>query len=188
MLSVEAEIRSELDKLRPYRILELLAQPKQNQRDRETGMQLLKSMLDERQGIDGRGDDRSGLGIDDFLRFIQQIRTYLTAQEQEDLFMAEAQRPSSVAAYLGVYALIARGFVQKNPALILEAQTILDGLEQRQDVSLEQAICALLLAQTQGAAKALDKCQDQQAPLLFRNGRKGRQICYQDSAYMENSG
>lgn len=171
--AIEAEIRAELDKLRPYRILELLAQPKHNQKARETGMQLLKSMLDERQGIDGRGDDRSGLGIDDFLRFIQQIRTYLTAQEQEDLFMAEAQRPSSVAAYLGVYALISRGFVQKNPALILEAQTILDGLEHRQDVSLEQAICALLLAQTQGAAQALDQCQDQQALTFIREQSQG---------------
>ncbi|MEA5533821.1 IMS domain-containing protein [Crocosphaera sp. XPORK-15E] len=171
--SVQAEICTELDKLRPYRILELLVQPETEKAARKTGIDLLKSMLKERQGIDGRGDDRSGLGIDDFLRFIQQIRTYLTAKEQQDLFLAEAQRPSSVAAYLGVYALISRGFAEKEPALMVEAQTILDGLEQRQDVSLEQAICALLLGQTQTATQALERCQDQQALKYIKDCSQG---------------
>ncbi|MEM8780304.1 MAG: IMS domain-containing protein [Cyanobacteria bacterium P01_G01_bin.49] len=171
--SVQSDICAELDKLRPYRILELLAQPDHNQAARDTGIKLLKSMLEERQGIDGKGNDRSGLGIDDFLRFIQQIRSYLTAQEQEDLFMAEAQRPSSVATYLGVYALIARGFAQKEPSLIVEAQSILEGLEHRQDVSLEKAICALLLAQTETAAKALERCQDQQALIFIGEHSQG---------------
>ncbi|MEA5508906.1 IMS domain-containing protein [Crocosphaera sp. UHCC 0190] len=170
---LQSEIQTELDKLRPYRILELLVQPETKKAARETGIELLKSMLQERQGIDGRGDDGSGLGIDDFLRFIQQIRTYLTAQEQQDLFLAEAQRPSSVAAYLGVYALIARGFAKKEPALMVEAQTILDGLEQRQDVSIEQAICGLLLGQTQTATQALERCQDQQALKYIQDCSQG---------------
>jgi len=43
------------------------------------------------------------LSLDDFLRFIQQLRSYLTAAEQQSLFEAESQRPS-VATYLAVYA------------------------------------------------------------------------------------
>ncbi len=171
--SIQAEIQAELYKLRPYRILELLAAPLKNKIPRQTGIELLKSMLEERQGIDGKGDDHSGLGIDDFLRFIQQIRTYLTAAEQKDIFMEEAQRPSSVAAYLGVYALIAQGFAQKLPSLILEAKTVLEGLEPRQDVSIEQSIVALLLGQTQVAAQALERCQDQQALNFIREQSKG---------------
>ncbi|MGB5768305.1 MAG: IMS domain-containing protein [Crocosphaera sp.] len=171
--SVQAEIRTELHKLRPYRILELLAYPLTEPTSRKTGIELLKSMLKERQGIDGKRDDHSGLDIDDFLRFIQQIRTYLTAVEQQEIFMEEAQRPSSVAAYLGVYALIARGFAEKDPSLILEAQTVLEGLEPRQDVSIEQAIVALLLGQTQAATQALEKCQDQQALSFIRERSQG---------------
>lgn len=171
--SIQAEIKAELYKLRPYRILELLAAPLKNKVPRQTGIELLKSMLEERKGIDGKGDDNSGLGIDDFLRFIQQIRTYLTAAEQKDIFMEEAQRPSSVAAYLGVYALIAQGFAKKQPSLILEAKTGLEGLEPRQDVSIEQSIVALLLGQTQAAAQSLNRCQDQQALNFIREQSKG---------------
>ncbi|CCQ63587.1 IMS domain-containing protein [Crocosphaera watsonii] len=171
--SIQTEIRTELHKLRPYQILELLALPLKNKTPRQTGIKLLQSMLEERQGIDGKGDDGSGLGIDDFLRFIQQIRTYLTATEQKDIFMEESQRPSSVAAYLGVYALIAQGFAHKQPSLILEAKTVLEGLEPRQDVSIEQSIVALLLGQTEAAAKALKRCQDQQALNFIREKSQG---------------
>ncbi|MDJ0728575.1 MAG: IMS domain-containing protein [Crocosphaera sp.] len=171
--SIQTEIRAELHKLRPYRILELLAAPLKNKSQRQTGIKLLQSMLEERGGIDGKGDDHSGLGIDDFLRFIQQIRSYLTAAEQKDIFKQEAQRPSSVAAYLGVYALIAQGFAHKQPSLILEAKRGLEGLEPRQDVSIEQSIVALLLGQTQAAAQALERCQDQQALNFIREQSKG---------------
>ncbi|MGK7940111.1 MAG: IMS domain-containing protein [Crocosphaera sp.] len=171
--SIQREIRTEIDKLRPYRILELLAAPLNRQKSRQTGIELLKSMLEQRQGIDGKRDDHSGLGIDEFLRFIQQIRNYLTAAEQQDLFMEEAQRPSSVAAYLGVYALIAEGFAHKKPALIVEAQTVLEGLEPRQDVSIEQAIVALLLGQTQKAGLALKQCQDQPALQFIQDHSHG---------------
>ncbi len=171
--SVQTEIRAEINKLRPYRILELLASSLNRQKLRQTGIELLKSMLEERQGIDGKGNDHSGLGIDEFLRFIQQIRNYLTAKEQQDLFMEEAQRPSSVAAYLGVYALIAEGFAHKKPALIVEAQTVLEGLEPRQDVSIEQAIVALLLGQIQKAGLALKRCQDQAALKFIQERSQG---------------
>jgi len=64
------------------------------------------------------------LSLDDFLlRFIQQLRSYLTAAEQQSLF--EAESPSAVATYLAVYALIARGFAQRLPALIRQARLLL---------------------------------------------------------------
>jgi len=71
--SVRGEIQADLYKLRPYRILELLALPEENLTERRNGLRLLQEMLQERMGIDGTGDDQSGLSIDDFLRFIQQL-------------------------------------------------------------------------------------------------------------------
>ncbi|MGK7871846.1 MAG: IMS domain-containing protein [Xenococcaceae cyanobacterium] len=164
--SVQGEIRTDLYKLRPYRILELLAQSEDKVDERRKGLQLLKEMLQERNGIDGKGKDRSGLNIDEFLRFIQQIRIYLTAAEQQELFEAEARRPSAVATYLAVYVLLARGFAERKPALIVRAKEMLMRLGRRQDVHLEQAVCALLLGQTQEASLALERSQEHE-PLAF---------------------
>lgn len=171
--SLQLEITKELYKLRPYRILELLAQPNKNRADRDRGKTLLQEMLQERQGIDGQGDDHSGLGIDDFLRFIQQLRTYLTASEQEDIFYRETNYRSAVTAYLKVYSLMARGFIEKKPTFIVEAKGILDGLEKLQDVSLEKGICALLLGETQEAILALEQCEDEEVLTFIRQQSRG---------------
>ena len=159
-LNVRGEIQADLYKLRPYRILELLEKSESNSAWQRKGVQLLRDMLQERGGIDGNGNDQSGLSVDDFLHFIQQLRAYLTAAEQQAIFEAEARRPSAVATYLAVYACIAGGFAGRQPALIHRAKLMLQRLGKRQDVHLEQAICALLLGQTEDASAALELSQE----------------------------
>lgn len=163
---IRAEIHTELFKLRPYRILELLARPLEQGPERRQGLKLLKGMLQDRGGIEGTDDDLSGLSIDDFLRFIQQLRDYLMASEQQELFEAEARRPSAVATYLSVYALLARGFARHQPALVRRAKQLLMRVSAHQDVHLEQAVCSLLLGQTQEASQALELSQEYE-PLAF---------------------
>jgi len=163
---LRAEIQADLYKLRPYRCLELIARPLEQKQSRQEGVNLLRGMLQDRGGIDGADDDLSGLGVDDFLRFVQQLRGYLTAAEQQDVFEAEAQRPSAVGTYLAVYALLARGFAQHQPALIRRAKQMLLRLSGRQDVHLEQAVCAVLLGQTEEASRALELSQELD-PLAF---------------------
>lgn len=163
---VRSAIQADLSKLRPYRILELLATEYNAAVRRRLGLKLLQDMLQERGGIDGTGDDESGLSIDDFLQFIQQLRSYLTVAEQQSLFEAESQRPSAVATYLAVYALIARGFAQRQPALIRQAKLLLMRLSKRQDLYLEQSVCSLLLGQTAEASRALELSQEYE-PLAF---------------------
>ncbi|WOD40780.1 IMS domain-containing protein [Nodosilinea sp. E11] len=164
--NLRAEIQTELYKLRPYRVLELLARPLDQTRERRQGIKLLKAMLEDRGGIEGTEDDLSGLAIDDFLRFIQQLRDYLTASEQQELFEHEARRPSPVATYLTVYALLARGFARHQPALVRRAKQLLLRLGAQQDVHLEQAVCALLLGQTEEANRALEMSQEYE-PLAY---------------------
>lgn len=163
---LRAEIQADLYKLRPYRALELIARPLEQQTARQEGIKLLRGMLQDRGGIDGAEDDLSGLSVDDFLRFVQQLRGYLTAAEQQDIFEAEAQRPSAVGTYLAVYALLARGFAQHDPSLIRRAKQMLLRLSGRQDVHLEQAVCAVLLGQTEEASHALELSQEFE-PLNF---------------------
>ncbi|RCJ22420.1 molecular chaperone DnaJ [Nostoc sp. ATCC 43529] len=166
--SVQAEIEADLYKLRPYRILELLALPQEKTAERHQGLELLQNLLEDRGGIDGTNSDRSGLNIDDFLRFIQQLRNHLTVAEQHKLFEAESKRPSAVAIYLAVYALIARGFAQRQPALIRQARQMLARLGNRQDVHLEQSLCALLLGQTEEATRVLELSQEYEALVFIR--------------------
>ncbi|MBD2593760.1 DUF4101 domain-containing protein [Nostoc spongiaeforme FACHB-130] len=166
--SVQAEIQADLYKLRPYRILELLQLSLDKTVERRRGLELLQSILEDRGGIDGTLNDQSGLSIDDFLRFIQQIRHYLTVTEQHKLFEAESKRPSAVATYLAVYALIARGFAQRQPALIRQARQMLLHLGKRQDVHLEQSLCALLLGQTEEATRVLEMSQEYEALAFIR--------------------
>lgn len=171
--SLRGEMQADLFKLRPYRILELLALPEDRTVERRRGLQLLQDMLNDRGGIDGGGDDQSGLNVDDFLRFIQQLRGYLTVAEQQALFEAEARRPSAVATYLAVYALLARGFAEYQPALIRRAKHLLIRLGTRQDVHLEQAICALLLGQTEEASRALELSQEYESLAFIREHSQG---------------
>ncbi|MGC1309806.1 MAG: IMS domain-containing protein [Phormidesmis sp.] len=163
---LRAEIQADLYKLRPYRCLELVARSLDQKQSRQAGIGLLRGMLQDRGGIDGAEDDLSGLGVDDFLRFVQQLRGYLTAAEQQEVFEAEAQRPSAVGTYLAVYALLARGFAQHQPVLIRRAKQMLLRLSGRQDVHLEQAVCAVLLGQTEEASRALELSQEYE-PLSF---------------------
>jgi ARC6-like, IMS domain len=171
---IRSEIQSDLLRLRPYRVLELLALPDQQYPgDRKKGLSLLQDMLRERDGIDGAGDDQSGLSMDDFLRFVQQLRGYLTAEEQQILFEEEARRPSAVATYLAIYALIARGFAEHQPALIRRAKHLLAKLSTRQDVHLEQSVCALLLGQTEEANRLLELSQEYEPIAFIREHSQG---------------
>jgi curved DNA-binding protein CbpA len=189
--SLRGEMQSDLYKLRPYRILELVALPEHQEAARQQGLELLQDMLNDRQGIDGSGDDQSGLAVDDFLRFIQQLRSYLTAAEQQALFEAEARRPSAVAVYLSVYALLARGFAERQPALIRRAKTMLLRLGTRQDVHLEQAVCSLLLGQTEEATRALDLSQEFESITFIREHSQGSPdllpgLCLYSERWLQN--
>ncbi|HEY9641725.1 MAG TPA: IMS domain-containing protein [Coleofasciculaceae cyanobacterium] len=189
--SLRGEMQSDLYKLRPYRILELLAMPGNREDARRQGLSLLEDMLRDRGGIDGSGDDQSGLGVDDFLRFIQQLRSYLTAIEQQALFEAEARRPSAVASYLAVYALLARGFAERQPSLIRRAKLLLLRLGARQDVHLEQAVCALLLGQTDEASRSLELSQEFDSLAFIREHSQGSPdllpgLCLYSERWLQN--
>lgn len=170
---VQAEIKGDLYKLRPYRILELLNDPDASPESRAEGLKLLQAMLDDRDGIDGNQDDQSGLSVKDFLRFIQQLREYLTVEEQQTLFEREAARPSAVASYLAVYALIARGVSAGKPNFIAKAKTLLGQLGDRQDIAIEQGMCWLLLGQPDAAHKSVLLSQDEESLDFMRQYSEG---------------
>jgi len=158
------EMANELEKLFPYRIFELLSNRNVEEQAVPKALQYLERMFERRGGIDGQLADGSGLDVEEFLHFVQQIRDYLTAAEQENLFAKQVQRGSAVAMYLAACAAMARGFAYLDPNYMLKAQQWLQRLASRQtDVALEQAICALLLGKTETALHQIKQSQETEA-------------------------
>jgi curved DNA-binding protein CbpA len=170
---VQSEIHEDLCKLRPYRILEALSTSSKKPEIRQKGLNLLEEMLKERGGLDGNKDDRSGLNVQDFLRYIQQLREHLTTEEQQALFEREAAQSSAVASYLAVYTLIARGVSQGQPRLIQGAQRLLSQLSDRQDIAIEQGMCWLLLGQPIAAHQSVLRTKDQDSLAFLRQYSEG---------------
>jgi hypothetical protein len=169
---IQSELREELYKLRPYRIFELLAKPQSEGGDRHLALELLRAMIQDRGGIEGKGNDHSGLNAEDFYQFIQYLRSHLTLTEQEDLFLAEAARPSAKAIYLGWQTQIAKAVAHFQPSSLQRAQQLLDNLSSHQDISLERAICALLLGQMEEALSGLATLKNQEALNLIRENSR----------------
>ncbi|MEB3226850.1 MAG: IMS domain-containing protein [Synechocystis sp.] len=175
---LQTTIRQDLYKLRPYRILELLTQPPEasedtSQQHRQQGLELLQAMIQDRGGIEGDGQDHSGLANDDFLKFIHQLRPYLTIDEQATVFLPETQRPSPIATYLAIHTLIAQGIHRKLPPAVLQAKSLAAQLGNCQDLALENAICGLLLGQTENLSLVLDTIQETKAIAALNADNKG---------------
>jgi hypothetical protein len=165
LLPVQQELSALSKRWRPEYILSLLA----GEKGREAGIMHLRAMLEERSGLEGDGKDGSGLSPDEFFKFMQYVRRQLNVTEQQDLFEQESSRPSPAAQYLAAQALLARGFSQSEPQWIRRARGHLIKLSQRQDVSLELAVCALLLGQVEEALKNLERSQEEQPLNFIRN-------------------
>ncbi|MCT0218003.1 ARC6/PARC6 family protein [Synechococcus sp. CS-1329] len=114
-------LANDLRDLLPFRVLGLVSRPLTAPQDRAEGLELLEGLVKRRGGLEGEED--SSLSRDDFQAFIKQIRLFLTAQEQVDLFDRWARGGSAAAEFLACYALTASGFAQRKPERIAAAQS-----------------------------------------------------------------
>ena len=124
-------LEKELEALIPYRILDLVSRDVTDSELHHDGVQLLDEFVRKRGGIEGKNVTQAfgGLEQSDFVLFFQQIRKFLTVQEQLDLFLKWQRRGSAEAGFLGVIALVAAGFSQRKPERLLQARKNLKGLE-----------------------------------------------------------
>ncbi len=117
-------LEKELDLLLPYRILDLVSRDLSSKGSREEGLRLLDGFVRKRGGLEGRNSSQliGGLKQSDFEIFFQQIRNFLTVQEQLDLFIHWRKRSSADAGFLSVLALAAVGFSRRKPERLEEAR------------------------------------------------------------------
>lgn len=143
-LALEADLQA----LLPYRVLDLLSRPLTESLQRELGLELLQELINRRGGLDGELDP--SFSQEAFQAFFQQIRNFLTVQEQIDLFLNMAEAGSVTADFLSAYALTASGFAQRKPERI---EAALERLKTLHEVGVEPEIACLqlLLGNTKAA-------------------------------------
>ncbi len=117
-------LERDLEGLLPYRILDLLSRDLSNPKSHEEGLNLLDSYVLKRGGLEGTKKLNASfeLNQNDFELFFQQIRTFLTVQEQIDLFIDWQKRGSSDAGFLGALSLVASGFYWRKPDALQKAR------------------------------------------------------------------
>jgi|GEM_PF-1966546 len=152
-LSLQKELDQWLFHIRPERVLTLLKN--ENPESRTLGIKLFQQWLQEREGIEGNGADGSGLDRNGIFQFLETVLPLLDGDEQLQIFAREAERPSVAAAYLAAQALLAQGFTAGAPHAVRKARGYFIRLNQRRDVHVELAVCALLLGQAEEAERAL---------------------------------
>ena len=150
-------LESDLNALLPYRILDLISRDLAERGSREFGRDLLDQLVQRRGGLDGDQDPE--FPQESFQSFFQQIRGFLTVQEQIDLFLQWGENGSVTAEFLSAYALTASGFAQRKPERIGSA---LERLQAMRDVGVdaEMACLHLLLGQTDEAAVCFERGSD----------------------------
>ena len=131
-------LETDLSRLRPFRILDLLSRDLAEQSARQEGLMMLESFISDRGGLEGSAleglqtaDLPAGMDQGAFELFFQQIRRFLTVQEQVDLYRRLQEAGSADASFLVVMALAAAGFSQRKPERVHDARTRL------QDLNLE---------------------------------------------------
>jgi len=121
------DLEEDLVALLPYRILDLLSRDLNDQDSHKKGITMLENLIIKRGGLEGNNKSEYGnyLNQQEFEAFFQQIKPYLTVQEQIDLFLELQKRGSLEAGFLAFLSLTAIGFSRKKPEKLFEARRIL---------------------------------------------------------------
>ena len=158
------ELEEDLIALLPYRILDLISRDLNDQDSHKKGLSMLENLIIKRGGLEGNNKTEYGdyLNQQEFEAFFQQIKPYLTVQEQIDLFLELQKKGSIEAGFLAVLSLTAIGFSRRKPEKLFEARRILRKLNLSGLDLLPLAGCLdLLLADVDQATARFSSSSDE---------------------------
>ena len=123
----QRRLEGDLEALLPFRILDLISRDLSDQASHQQGLTLLDELVSRRGGLDGTDfvtsvEGSGSMTQDDFESFFQQIRRFLTVQEQIDLFTGWSDEGEAEAGFLAVVALTASGFSRRKPECLEQAR------------------------------------------------------------------
>jgi len=123
-------LEEDLVSLLPYRILDLLSRDLNENQSHKKGLSMLENLIIKRGGLEGKNKSEytNYLNQQEFESFFQQIKPFLTVQEQIDLFLDLQKMGSSEAGFLAFLSLTAIGFARRKPEKLFEARKLLKKL------------------------------------------------------------
>ena len=185
------ELEEDLLSLLPYRILDLLSRDLNDQESHKKGLSMLENLIIKRGGLEGNNKSEYGdyLNQQEFEVFFQQIKPFLTVQEQIDLFLELQKRGSLEAGFLAFLSLTAIGFSRRKPEKLFEARRILKKLNLSGLDSMPLVGCLdLLLADIDQASARFSSSSDENLRDWLNNypGDKLEAICIFCKNWLEN--
>jgi hypothetical protein len=191
LLEKRKELEEDLIALLPYRILDLLSRDLIDQESHKKGLSMLENLITKRGGLEGNNKSEYGnyLNQQEFERFFQQIKPYLTVQEQIDLFLELQKRGSLEAGFLAFLSLTAIGFSRRKPEKLFEARKMLKKLNLSGLDSMPLIGCLdLLLADIDQASARFSSSSDHKLRDWLDNysGNKLEAICIYCKNWLEN--
>ena len=152
---------------------------------------MLENLITKRGGLEGKNKSeyKSYLNQQEFEAFFQQIKPFLTVQEQLDLFLELQKRGSAEAGFLAFLSLTAIGFSRKKPEKLFEARKTLKKLNLQGLDSMPLIGCLdLLLADIDQACGRFLSSSDEKLRDWLNNypGEKLEAICLFCKNWLEN--
>ncbi len=188
---IRKELEEDLVALLPYRILDLLSRDLNDQESHKKGLSMLENLIIKRGGLEGnnKSEHKDYLNQQEFEVFFQQIKAFLTVQEQIDLFLELQKRGSLEAGFLAFLSLTAIGFSRRKPEKLFEARRILKKLNLAGLDSMPLVGCLdLLLADIDQASARFSSSSDENLRDWLNNypGNKLEAICIFCKNWLEN--
>ncbi len=185
------DLEEDLISLLPYRILDLLSRELSDQESHKKGLSMLENLIIKRGGLEGnnKSEYANYLNQQEFEAFFQQIKPYLTVQEQIDLFLELQKRGSLEAGFLAFLSLTAIGFSRRKPEKLFEARKILKKINLSGLDSMPLIGCLdLLLADIDQASARFSSSPDENLRDWLNNhpGNKLEAICIFCKNWLEN--
>ncbi|MBK16633.1 MAG: molecular chaperone DnaJ [Prochlorococcus sp. SP3034] len=189
--SLRKELEEDLISLLPYRILDFLSRDLNDFESHKKGISMLENLIIKRGGLEGRAKSEYDkyLNQNEFEVFFQQIRPFLTVQEQIDLFISLQKKGSTEAGYLAFLSLTAIGFSRRKPEKIFEARKIIRNLNLSEIDSMPIMGCIdLLLADIKQAEERFLSSSDEDLKDWINNyeGEKLEALCSYCRNWLEN--
>ncbi|MBO8234295.1 DUF4101 domain-containing protein [Prochlorococcus marinus XMU1419] len=191
LVDIRKDLEEDLLSLLPYRILDLLSRDLNDQDSHKKGLSMLENLIIKRGGLEGNNKSEYGnyLNQQEFEAFFQQIKPYLTVQEQIDLFLELQKRGSLEAGFLAFISLTAIGFSRRKPEKLFEARRMLKKLNLSGLDSMPLVGCLdLLLADIDQASARFSSSSDENLRDWLNNypGNKLEAICIFCKNWLEN--
>ena len=191
MSDLRKNLEDDLSALQPYRILDLLSRDPVDIETHKKGVSMLLNFINKRGGLEGKNnfDNAKYLDQKNFDIFFRQVKSFLTVNEQIDLFLNLQKKGSTEAGFLAFLALTAEGYAKKKPENLLDAVKIIKNINLPKLDTMPLIGCIdLLLANADSAENRFLVSSDENLKewLNSYEGEKLDAICLYCKNWLEN--